>query len=125
MARSPKALLIDYEYCLGCSECETACLTVHGYEPYQAGIKVVKFGPWRTRDGSWQYDFIPMPTDWCDLCEERVAQGKERPLCVRRCQYGVISYGDVDELAESLKAKRKMILVTPRNAAASSGIPTR
>ncbi len=86
----------------------------HGYGPHQAGIKVMKFGPWKTRDDSWQYDFIPMPTDWCDLCDEHICRGGKRPVCVRHCQYGVISYGDVDELAESLKAKRKMILITPR-----------
>lgn len=114
-----KALLIDYEYCLGCSECETACMTEHNYEPNQRGIKVVKFGPWMTKDGSWQYDFVPIPTDWCDLCSDRVIQENFHPACVRHCQYGVITYGDVDELSESLKTKKKMMLITPRCSAKS------
>lgn len=110
-----KALLIDYEYCLGCSECETTCMEAHGLGPDALGIKVTKLGPWKTRDGSWQYDFVPLPTDWCDLCEERVTQGG-RPACVRRCRYGVITYGFVDELMELFTGKSKMLLFTPRSA---------
>lgn len=88
----------------------------HGYEPYQSGIRVVKFGPWKTEDGSWQYDFVPIPTDWCDLCADRIAQGGGRPSCVRHCQYGVISCGEVDELTESFKTKQKMMLISPRRS---------
>ncbi len=109
-----KALLIDYEYCLGCSECETACMSVHDEGPEAIGIKVVKLGPWKTRGGSWQYDFVPIPTDWCDLCAARVVEGS-RPACVRRCQYGVISFGTVDELVGMFKMKSKMMLFTPKN----------
>lgn len=108
-----KALLIDYEYCLGCSECETACMASHGHGPEALGVKVTKLGPWRTRDGSWQYDFVPIPTDWCDLCADRVSKGN-RPVCARRCQYGVITYGTVDELAVMMKTKSKMLLFTPK-----------
>ncbi len=109
------ALLIDYEYCLGCSECETACMTAHGRGPDSLGVKVAKLGPWKTGDGSWQYDFVPIPTDWCDLCKVRVEKGN-RPACVRHCPYGVITYGTVDELASLLKVKSKMLLFTPRSA---------
>lgn len=110
-----KALLIDYEYCLGCSECETACMAAHGYGLETLGIKVMKLGPWKTGDGSWQYDFVPIPTDWCDLCVERVKRGT-RPACVRHCQYGVITYGTVDELTNLIKAKSKMLLFTPKSS---------
>lgn len=108
-----KALLVDYEYCLGCSECETACMSAHGWGPDAMGVKVMKLGPWKTRDGAWQYDFIPIPTDWCDLCAQRV-DGGGRPACVRRCQYGVISYGSIDDLIAMLKMKTKMMLFTPK-----------
>lgn len=109
-----KALLIDYEFCLGCSECETACIQAHGCGPDMMGIKVTKLGPWKTRDGAWQYDFVPIPTDWCDLCAERVNKGN-RPACVRHCQYGVITYGSVDELVSFVKTKPKMMLFTPKS----------
>lgn len=109
-----KALLIDYEYCLGCSECEIACMSSHGLGPDSLGVKVTKLGPWKTRDGSWQYDFVPIPTDWCDMCADRVGKGS-RPACARRCQYGVITYGAVDELAAMLKMKSKMLLFTPKS----------
>ena len=107
-----KALLIDYEYCLGCSECETACLAAHGSGPEALGIKVTKLGPWKTRDGSWQYDFVPIPTDWCDLCEERTDRGS-RPACARRCRYGAITYGTVDELAEKAKEMPRTWIYVP------------
>ncbi|WP_302319254.1 oxidoreductase [Gordonibacter pamelaeae] len=110
-----KALLIDYEYCLGCSECETACLAAHGSGPEALGIKVTKLGPWKTRDGSWQYDFVPIPTDWCDLCEERTDRGS-RPACARRCRCGAITYGTVDELAALFKGKSKMLLFSPKSS---------
>ena len=109
-----KALLIDYEFCLGCSECETACMQAHDCGPDMMGIKVTKLGPWKTRDGAWQYEFVPIPTDWCDLCSERVNKGN-RPACVRHCQYGVITYGSIDELVSFVKTKPKMMLFTPKS----------
>ena len=109
-----KALLIDYEFCSGCSECETTCMSSHKCSPDMMGIKVTKLGPWKTEDGSWQYDFVPIPTDWCDLCTQKISKGN-RPACVRRCPYGVITYGTVDELAGLMKVKPKMLLFTPKN----------
>ena len=90
-------------------------MTAHGRGPDSLGVKVAKLGPWKTGDGSWQYDFVPIPTDWCDLCKVRVEKGN-RPACVRHCPYGVITYGTVDELASLLKVKSKMLLFTPRSA---------
>ena len=104
-----KALLVDYEYCLGCSECETACMTAHGLGPESLGIKVTKLGPWKTKDGSWQYDFVPLPTDWCDLCAERVGKGKQ-PTCVQHCQAQCLDWGDVEDLAKKVDREKQMIV---------------
>jgi anaerobic dimethyl sulfoxide reductase subunit B (iron-sulfur subunit) len=109
------ALLIDYEFCLGCSECELACMEAHGHGPDMMGITVTKLGPLRANDGSWQYNFIPIPTDWCDLCVDRTNKGN-RTACARRCVYGVISYGIIDELIPRIKAKSKMLLFTPKSS---------
>ncbi len=106
-------LLIDYEFCLGCSECEIACIMEHGTDPNSKGISVTKLGPWKTPDGAWQYDFIPIPTDWCDLCGNRIKNDR-KPACVRRCPYNVIAFGPVAELSDYLKIKSKMLIFMPR-----------
>ena len=108
-----KGMLVDYEYCLGCSDCEIACIEAHGAGPDKMGIKVTKLGPLQTREGSWQYDFVPIPTDWCDLCIDRVNDGGQA-ACVRHCSYNVISCGEVDDFIDSVKQKPKMTLFTIR-----------
>ena len=40
-------------------------------------------GPVKMR-GEWLWDYVPVPSDLCDLCEERVSQGK-KPACVHHC----------------------------------------
>ena len=110
-----QALLIDYEFCLGCSTCETACMNAHGYAPESTGIHVVRLGPWNTPDTAWHYDFVPLPPDWCDHCRDRISEGLD-PACVRHCEYRVISYGEVDELVEAFKTKEKMMMFSPRTS---------
>ena len=68
-------LLIDYEYCSGCQSCEVTCKEEHNYPVGKWGIKVLEEGPWEIEDGSgvFNYNYIPVPTDLCDLCAERVA----------------------------------------------------
>lgn len=109
------ALLVDYEFCLGCCDCETACMSLPNKDPESSGIHIIKYGPWKTADGSWQYDFIPFPTDWCDLCKSQNTKRK-RPACVKHCAYGVLSYGTIDELVQTFKSKSKTMLFTPKNA---------
>ena len=78
-------LFIDYEYCSGC---------------------ISQDGPVQYSDGSWHYDYLPMPTDLCDLCADRVADGK-LPTCVHHCQNAVMVYGKVEDLAARAKAAQK------------------
>ena len=106
-------MLVDYEYCLGCCDCEIACMDERGVGPDKMGIKVTKLGPWRTEDGSWQYDFMPVPTDWCDLCRDRTKSGGQA-ACVRHCSYNVILCGSVDDFIDIVKTKPKMTLFTVR-----------
>jgi len=107
---SQLGLLIDYEFCSGCHSCEMACSMEHGLPIGQFGIKIAQIGPWQIEGDIWQYDFVPVPTDQCDLCADRVAQGK-LPTCVHHCQSKVMSYGPVEELAKELK-KKKQVLFT-------------
>ena len=104
-------LLIDYEYCTGCHTCEVACKKELGLPTGQYGIQVLQIGPWAIDEENeqWEYNFIPVPTSLCDMCEGRVADGKI-PACVHHCQSLTMRYGTVEELAPYLDEKPKRVL---------------
>jgi anaerobic dimethyl sulfoxide reductase subunit B (iron-sulfur subunit) len=60
----------------------------------------------------WSFNNIPVPTDLCDLCRDRVKKGKQ-PACVHHCQAGVMKFGTVSELTKFMETKAKMVLFTP------------
>ncbi|MGI6031916.1 MAG: hypothetical protein ACOX69_00645 [Coriobacteriales bacterium] len=93
------ALVINYQFCTGCHSCEIACKTEHGYPTGQWGIKILQDGPREKEDGTWEYNYLPMPTSLCDLCADRVAEGRW-PKCVHHCQAGCMYYGTVEEMAK-------------------------
>ena len=105
-----QAIAIDYEFCSGCHSCEIACQQEHGLAPDQYGIKVHQIGPDQLSETTWQYEFVPIPTDRCDRCAMRLDKGK-RPSCEQHCQAGVIYVGTLEELGPKLD-KRKMVLFT-------------
>ena len=105
-------LLIDYKYCTGCLSCEFACSQENDIPLGQWGIKVTQIGPWPISGDKWEYDYVPVPTDQCNLCGKRVAKGKQ-PSCVHHCQAGVMSFGTVEELAKQMVDKPKQVLFTP------------
>ena len=105
-------LLIDYEYCTGCHSCEMACQMEHGLPIGQFGIKIAQIGPWQIEGDKWQYAFIPVPTEQCNLCANRVAKGK-LPSCVHHCQAKVMTYGKVEDLMQELEKKRQQVLFVP------------
>lgn len=103
-------LLIDYEYCTGCHACEVACKVEKGLEEGEFGIKLSQIGPWKLCDDTWEWDFVPMPTQACDLCQDRLNAGKV-PTCVHHCQSLVMDFGPVEELAKRM-AKPRVVLFT-------------
>ena len=105
------ALLIDYEFCFGCHTCEAACKTEHGFAPKEWGIELRQIGPREIAPDKWEYSYIPIPTELCDLCEDRVKEGR-LPTCVHHCQAKVMEYGPVEELAARAASKPKMVLFT-------------
>lgn len=113
MARN--GLLIDYEYCTGCGSCEVAGKVWKDIPVGKWCIHVQKEGPWEVEKDVWEYDFLPLPTDMCDLCSERTSKGKD-PACVHNCLAAVISYGSIDELAKKMDEKSKQVLFVPKNA---------
>ena len=111
MADTRKGLFIDYEFCSGCKACVTACKMEHSMPPEDFGMILFQDGPRESSDGVWEYNYVPMPTHLCDLCKDRVAEGK-LPSCVHHCQNAVIVYGDVDELAK--KADKDQVVIWVR-----------
>ena len=102
-------ILVDYEWCTGCHTCETACQMEHHLPVGQFGIKLTEIGPYEYAPGRWQLAYIPAPTDQCDFCVRRLAQGKE-PTCMRHCQAQCIEVGPIDELVKKLVGKKKTVL---------------
>lgn len=103
-----KYLAVDYGFCTGCHTCEVACQQTHDLPPDKFGIKLTQIGPDQITDRHWQYEFVPIPTDRCDRCAHRQAEGK--PLsCVQHCQAGCLYYGTLDELADVI-AKPKVAI---------------
>lgn len=104
-------LLISRKWCTGCHSCEMACQVEHGYPSGQGGIRLAQFGPWKMDNGKWNYTFEPVPTRQCDLCANRIAEGK-LPTCVHHCQARCIEFGKVEDLAEKLKSMPESSLYT-------------
>jgi len=105
-----KALLIDYEYCTGCHTCEVACQQEHGLAPDKFGIIITEIGPDQITDRQWELNYVPVPTDRCDKCADRVAKGK-LPTCVKHCQAGCMFYGTVEELAAKMDHHRMALFI--------------
>lgn len=106
-----KGLLFDYEFCFGCHTCEMACKTEHNFDKGQWGIQLFQIGPRKIQTGAWEYAFIPVPTELCDMCADRQAEGRV-PTCVHHCMGNVIEFGDVEELAAKAAKKPRMVLFT-------------
>lgn len=108
-------LLIDYKWCTGCHTCEIACQQAHpGYAPKEVGeqgtygIKLTQVGPYDLGNKRFQYEFVPTPTSFCDLCAERTAKGK-KPSCVKHCQAACMEYGPIDQLAQKMTSEHMVL----------------
>lgn len=111
-------LLINYEYCTGCGTCEMACSVEKDIPIGRYGIKMAEVGPWEYDKKKWQNDIVPIPTDECDLCAERVGKGK-KPSCVKHCQALCMEYGAVEDLVDKMiSATTKYVLFVPKSGLA-------
>ena len=103
-------LLINYNFCTGCHSCEMACKVEHGYQEGEWGIKLTQQGPDLVKEDTWEFNVIPTPTDRCDLCADRVREGR-LPTCVHHCQGLCMQYGPVDELAKQMTSSHMVLFV--------------
>lgn len=104
-----KGLLIRYEWCSNCKACEAACRQEHDFPSNMYGIKVEEI----VLNKGQTYNNIPVPTDLCDLCMERVEEGK-RPSCAHHCMAKVIEFGEIEELLTRAEALDKCVIWKPK-----------
>lgn len=106
-------LMIDYEYCSGCHSCEVACKNEKELPIGKWGIKLTEVGPFKKDAEKWEWNYVPVPTSFCDVCEERIEEGKE-PSCVLHCLAKCMEYGPIEELAKKAAEKgSKVALYLP------------
>lgn len=113
------ALLIDYEYCSGCQSCEVACKEEHDFPVGVWGIRVWEDGPWKKdpestddQGSDFNWNNIPVPTDMCDLCADRIEEGRD-PFCVHHCLADCMKFGLVEEMAAEMAKKPKQVMFVP------------
>jgi Fe-S-cluster-containing dehydrogenase component len=88
-------VVVDYDQCMGCRYCETAC-------PYDARTIVDEIRPYYPEFGSTPYEEVMYQkhqagvVEKCNFCVERVAQGQE-PACVTTCPAYARHFGDLDD----------------------------
>jgi len=87
-----------------------ACKQEHGYPAGRWGI-IVKDCTREATD-KVQVDFLPFPTDICDLCARRTGVG-EKPACVNHRMAACITYGELRDLAKEMKKMPKTALFLP------------
>ena len=66
-------------------------------------------------DAGFNWNKIPVPTDLCDLCADRLERGRE-PLCVHQCLSDCMKFGTIEEMAAELAKKPKQVLWAPYEA---------
>ena len=107
------ALMIDYEFCTGCHSCEVACKKELELPVGQYGIRVLQDGPRELENGKWEYNYLPMPTSLCNLCEDRIAKGKGA-TCVLHCPSHCMDFGTAEEIAVKVAEKGNRVMFVPK-----------
>lgn len=110
-------MLIDYNYCTGCHSCEVSCKQRFDLPTGEFGIKLSQNGPWQHGD-SWEWNYVPIPTEYCDMCAGRLEAGK-KALCEQHCQALVITVGPLEDLVKEASGKKKMVIYTSTNDGAA------
>jgi len=107
-------MLVNYEYCSGCHTCEVGCKERFDLPTGEFGIKLSQNGPWQHGADDWEWNFVPIPTHYCDFCKDRLAAGK-KALCEKQCQSFVIKVGPLDELLKEMKTTKRCVLYNTTN----------
>ena len=106
-------MLIDYKYCTGCHACELSCRNEKGLSDSEWGIKVCELGPVKL-NGAWMWDYVPVPSDICDCCIDRVEKGA-LPPCQLHCLGACLEILPMEEILKRMagSAVSKMACFAP------------
>ena len=102
-------LWIDIEFCTGCMACEAACRQELDLGPTEYGIKVFE----QLLNDGQTFNYVPIPTDRCNLCAARVHKEGKRPACVHHCMAQVMEYGPLESLIEHMKRRPRSVIWSP------------
>ena len=94
------AMVVDYQYCTGCHACELACQNEKELSLDEWGIKVTQHGPVFIQ-GKCMWDYVPGPSSACDLCIDRIDDGKP-PSCQLHCLAACIEVVPVEDASKKL-----------------------
>jgi Fe-S-cluster-containing dehydrogenase component len=109
---SKNGLLINYDFCTGCHTCEVACQQEHDFPAGKCGIKVTEY-VYAAEKKPVAIDYLPFPTELCDLCINRYQAG-ETPACVKHCQSFCMAFGSLSELVKQMETMPRSVLFSPR-----------
>ncbi len=109
---SKNGLLIHYEYCTGCHTCEVAYQQEHDFPAGKCGIKVTEY-VYAAQKKPVAVDYLPFPTELCDLCINRCKEG-DPPACVKHCQAFCMFYGPIDQLVNKMDGLARSAIFAPR-----------
>lgn len=96
-----RGLVVNLERCTGCFACEVACKQEHNLPEGERWIRVETLGPYEV-NGELAMDFVPLATDGCDFCKNRVAAGGEL-FCVEICPTQALGLYDEEQILRLLR----------------------
>ena len=101
-----RGLVVNLDRCIGCYACEVACKQEHSLAVGEHGIQLHTMGPYEI-DGQLAMDFLPLATDKCDLCADRVASGG-RTFCAEVCPTQALSLRAAPEILRLLRSNARV-----------------
>lgn len=93
---SQLAMIVNYGYCVNCYSCEVTCSKKNNLPQDEWGIKITEIGP-KKLEGEWEWDYVATPSRLCNLCEDRVSEGK-KAMCELHCVANVIEVVNLEEV---------------------------
>ena len=97
-------IMADLDRCVGCHACEIACKQEHDLPPGINWIKVLQVGPMKV-DGRLRMEFIPVMLDGCNICTNRLSEGRT-PACVVNCPTHALLEVDTADTLRLLSSDR-------------------
>lgn len=90
------AMLHDFDDCMGCFGCETACRETNHYSYEEDWMKVVRGKPVLVKGKLRQHHLVAPALDQCRVCYDNDPE----PLCVTGCPGKALMIGSLADIAK-------------------------